>query len=100
MAEHNGSYSTAFKNSIDWLSRIDNKVWKNKPTLLMATSPGQRGGATVLQSALNSFPHLGANIIANFSLPSFNQIFSKNGLTDDNLNNDLNKKIKLLQDAI
>lgn len=100
LAEHNGSYSTAFKNAYDWMSRIDKLVWKNKPMLLMATSPGARGGATVLQTAKMGFPYLGANIIADFSLPSFYDNFSENGLKNTALNDDLNQKIKLLQQAI
>ena len=55
LAEHNGSYAAAFKNAYDWMSRINQKVWKNKPMLLMATSPGARGGATVLQTAKSRF---------------------------------------------
>lgn len=100
LAEHNGSYATAFKNAFDWLSRIDQKVWKSKPMLLMATSPGGRGGATVLQTAKTSFPHLGGNIIADFSLPSFYDNFSEDGLSDSTLNTTLNEKIEMLQKAI
>ena len=100
LAEHNGSYSTAFKNAFDWLSRIDKKVWKDKPMLLMAASPGGRGGVTVLQTAKASFPHLGGNIIADFSLPSFYNNFSEKGIEDSALQNDLNQKIRLLQEAI
>jgi len=100
LAEHNGSYSVAFKNAFDWLSRIDKNVWKNKPMLLMATSPGGRGGATVLATAKNTFPRLGGNIVADFSLPKFNDNFSENGLNDDDLNRNLNHKIALLSEAI
>ena len=100
LAEHNGSYSTAFKNAYDWMSRINQKVWKNKPMLLMTTSPGARGGIGVLESAKMSFPHLGANIIADFSLPSFYDNFSENGLKNEDLNNSLNEKIELLEKAI
>ncbi|MBG6129448.1 NAD(P)H-dependent FMN reductase [Aquimarina sp. EL_43] len=100
LAEHNGSYTTAFKNAFDWLSRIDQKVWKNKPMLLMSTSPGGRGGLGVLQGAKMTFPHLGGNIIADFSLPSFYDNFSEEGLKNEKLNTDLNQKIKLLQKAI
>ena len=39
-AEHNGTYSAAYKNLFDWTSRIDQKLFQNKPTLLLATSPG------------------------------------------------------------
>ena len=77
LAEHNGSYSVAFKNLLDWISRINGKLWSNKPMFLLATSPGARGGASVLEAALNRFPYMGGNIIASFSLPLFNENFSK-----------------------
>jgi chromate reductase len=100
LAEYNGSYSSAFKNAFDWLSRIDQKVWKGKPMLLMATSPGGRGGSGVLSAAKMSFPHLGGNIIADFSLPSFYDNFSETGIKNEDLNADLEAKIKLLGEAI
>lgn len=75
LAEHNGSYSAAFKNILDWSSRINGKVWQGKPMLLMSTSPGGRGGASVLEAALKRFPFMGANIKADFSLPLFNENF-------------------------
>ena len=90
-AEHNGAYSTAFKNIYDWISRIDNDVWMNKPMFLLATSPGGRGAKTVLEIALNKFTLMNKNRIAHFSLPSFNQNFSEeNGIT----NLDLLKEFK------
>ena len=45
-AEHNGSYSVAFKNIFDWASRIEKSMWLNKPMFLLATSPGGRGGSS------------------------------------------------------
>lgn len=75
-AEHNGSYSSAFKNVLDWTSRIERSMWLDKPMFLMATSPGGRGGATVLGSATGYFPHMKANVAASFSLPSFYDNFS------------------------
>ena len=63
LAEHNGSYSVAFKNIFDWVSRIQNrKAFGNKPILLMATSPGARGGATVLEAAKGTFPYFGGKV--------------------------------------
>jgi NAD(P)H-dependent FMN reductase len=76
LAEHNGSYSAAFKNILDWASRIDGKLFAGKPMLLLATSPGGRGGASVLEAAKSRFPFLGADIKASFSLPAFNQNFN------------------------
>jgi chromate reductase len=100
LAEHNGSYSAAFKNAYDWMSRTDSKVWKNKPMLLMATSPGARGGATVLQSAKAGFPYMGGNIVADFSLPSFYDNFSDKGITNEELKTAFNQKIELFQNAL
>jgi chromate reductase, NAD(P)H dehydrogenase (quinone) len=74
-AEHNGSYTTAFKNIFDWASRINGKTFQNKPMLLLSTSTGPRGGASVLEIAKNRFPFQGGNIVGSFSLPSFNDNF-------------------------
>jgi NAD(P)H-dependent FMN reductase len=100
LAEHNGAYSTVFKNLFDWMSRIDGKLWSNKPMLLMATSPGGRGGATVLEIAKGRFPHMDGNIIADFSLPSFGQNFSEDKIVDTSLNNELSVAIKKLEQTI
>lgn len=100
LADHNGSYTAVFKNTLDWLSRVDIKVWKDKPMLLLSTSPGARGGATTLQSAKNFFPHLGGNIIADFSLGSFYDNFSENEISNDELKNELNQKIQLFEQKI
>ena len=37
-AEHNGSYTSAFKNILDWTSRIERIVWCGKPMLLLSYS--------------------------------------------------------------
>ena len=42
-AEHNGSYTAAYKNLYDWTSRIDPKVYQGKPMVMLATSPGPGG---------------------------------------------------------
>ena len=89
LAEHNGAYSAAFKNVFDWLSRINGKVWRNKPMILLSTSPGARGGQSVLQIALNRFPFGGANIIDSMSLPSFFDNFSNGLVTDIQLSDNL-----------
>lgn len=86
MAEHNGSYTTAFKNILDWSSRINGKIFHNKPMLLMSTSPGQRGAKSVLESAKARFPFHAANILSVFSLPQFELNFSEDkGITDPEL---------------
>lgn len=70
-AEHNGIFSAAYKNVFDWASRINNKMFADKPVLLLATSPGKGGGASVLSFATNSMPHFGATVKGSLSVPSF-----------------------------
>lgn len=100
LAEHNGAYATVFKNIFDWMSRIDGKLWSEKPMLLMATSPGGRGGATVLEIAKVRFPYMGGNIVGEFSLPSFNDNFSDGKLNNKALNEALNIEIEKFQKAL
>lgn len=100
LAEHNGAYSTAFKNVFDWMSRIDGKLWSDVPMLLMATSPGARGGATVLEIAKGRFPYMGGNIVADFSLPSFYDNFKEERIVDENLHHKFKEAIKKLELSI
>ncbi len=94
LAEHNGAYSAAFKNAFDWLSRIDGKVWRNKPMLLLSTSPGPRGGQSVMDLALSRFPFNGGNIIGFMTFPSFGQNFKDGAIVND----ELKTKMTLLSD--
>ncbi len=90
LAEHNGAYSAAFKNILDWSSRINSKTFQEKPMLLLATSPGARGGNTVLEIAKNRFPFQGAIVKGSFSLPNFYENFDVvNGIINDELKNQL-----------
>lgn len=101
LAEYNGNQTAAFKNLWDWLSRVDEmKFWREKPMLLLATSPGGRGGASVLKITSELLPFFGGNMIANFSLPLFHNNFSEGGIMDEALNSDLKSKIVLLQNEI
>jgi len=100
LAEHNGAYSTVFKNLFDWMSRIDGKLWNGVPMLLMATSPGARGGATVLEMANSRFSRMGGNIVGSFSFPTFNENFENGTVVNEKLKGDLGKEIKALEHAI
>lgn len=89
-AEHNGNFSSAFKNVLDWASRINAKTFQEKPMLLLATSPGARGGSSVLDIATKRFPFQGGIVKGSFSLPSFNDNFdAEKGITNEELKNQL-----------
>lgn len=86
LAEHNRSYSAAFKNLIDWCSRVDMNIFQDKPVLLMSTSPGGYGGGNVMNTAKAIFPRFKANVLQTFSLPSFQQNFDEtSGITNHEL---------------
>lgn len=90
LAEHNGAYTTAFKNIFDWTSRVNVKIFQSKKMLLMATSDGDRGGSSVLDIAKNRFPRHDAEIVGVFSLPNFSTNFDKKeGITNPELNDKL-----------
>jgi len=96
LAENNNNYSAAFKNVFDWSSRIMKEVFQQKPMLLMATSPGSRGGASVLEIGRNALPRYGADIKATFSLPAFNANFDleQNKILNAELDKELRDLIK------
>jgi len=91
-AEHNGSYSAAYKNIFDWASRINSKVFQNKSMVLFSTSPGKGGASSVLTAATNSAPHFHAEVKASLSVPSFYANFdSENGALK---NTDIQEKLE------
>ncbi len=100
LAEHNGAYSSAFKNLFDWMSRIDGKLLKDIPMLLMAASPGGRGGATVLEIAKGRFPFMGGNIVSSFSLPNFYDNFKEAKIADSSLDAKLKDAVKALKNKL
>ncbi len=100
-AEHNGSFSSAYKNVTDWMSRIERGMWANKPILMLATSPGGRGAKTVLEHAVNIYPHRGAQVVGSFSLPFFKENFDENtGITDPALLQEFLKQKESLERTI
>ena len=74
-AEHNGCYSAAYKNLYDWVSRIQPKVYQDKAMVLLSTSPGGRGGRSVMELALAQIPRFGGDVRASVMVPSFGDNF-------------------------
>ena len=100
LAEHNGAYSAAFKNAFDWISRINGKVWRDKPLLLLATSPGARGGKTVLDIALGRFPYMGGVIVGSMSVPSFYDNFKDGEIVNLELKSELFNLVSMFEKNI
>lgn len=100
-AEHNGSYTAAYKNLFDWASRIDGKVFQNKPVVYLSTSPGPGGAASVLAAAVNSAPYFGADFIASLSVPSFhdNYDLQTDRISNPALQDELERVMQLLREA-
>lgn len=83
VAEYNGLHTTAFKNLWDWMSRIEGqRIWNGKPMFLLSASPSRRDHNYVMKVSMELFPAFGANIIANFYLPSFNHFFKDNEIIE------------------
>ena len=97
-AEHNGSYTAAYKNLFDWTSRLDQKVYQGKPIIMLATSPGPGGARNVLSAAKNSAPHFSGEVKADLSIPSFYKNFDseKGQLSNDELDVQLKQALDLL----
>jgi NAD(P)H-dependent FMN reductase len=55
----------SFKNVFDWCTRISGKVFQEKAMLLMASSPGAKGGASL--KSLKKHFHFMVEISSYFS---------------------------------
>lgn len=97
-AAHNGSYTAAYKNLFDWTSRINQKIFQNKPMILLATSPGAGGGKSVLKTAIESAPHFSGVVKGSLSIPSFYDNFNQKSqqLTNVELQKKLQKELNQL----
>jgi len=100
LAEHNGTYTAAFKNIFDWISRVEVKVFRDKPLLLMATSPGGMGGQFVLAAGEQRFSRQGAKELLTFSLPNFYDNFKENKLEEEQFLSLLKEQVKKFEALI
>ncbi len=70
--EHNASMPAFFKNTIDWISRIEMKFLGGKPIALFGASPGRSATASSRANAERTLSRsLGGNVIGSLGLPSF-----------------------------
>lgn len=74
-AEHNGTFTAAFKNLYDWASRSQKRIFQHKPALFLAAAPGPGGAQSVLQAAVKAAPYMGAELSGSISVANFYQVF-------------------------
>jgi len=97
-AEHNGSFSAAFKNLFDWCSRINPKLFQGKSMVLLSTSPGSRDGANVLAAARALSSRFAGEVKASVSIPGFYENFDMESkkLNNSELDEQLYRAVKSL----
>lgn len=101
-AEYNGSFTPAWKNTYDWASRIGMQVYQGRPVLMLAASPGPRGGAGVLGAATMSAPFFGAELVGSLGIGTFYESFDAEGgaLADAERDAELRELLKKLVAAV
>jgi len=99
LAEHNSSYTVAFKNVFDWVSRIkDRKHFGEKPVFLLGTATGPGGGRHVVAAFEQRSKSSGANILQSFYLPKFKETFdSEKGIIDEEKNAEFQEKLSAVK---
>ena len=100
LAEHNGNFTVALKNILDWVSRIEMPYLKDKKILILSTSPGSYGGGNVMEVGLKYFGMFASGeIVASATFPFFNDNFQNNEIVNDELKNTILEKISIFQDS-
>ncbi|NOQ90936.1 MAG: NADPH-dependent FMN reductase, partial [Gammaproteobacteria bacterium] len=96
-----GSYTVAYKNIFDWASRINPKVFQNKPMVMLATSPGPGGASSVLAAAIASAPFFDGEVKASLSVPGFYDNFDveQGRIINDEINAQLLTAVNSLSES-
>lgn len=72
--EYNGSFSPLLKNSIDWVTRVDMGVLRDKLIGLAGASPGRGGGVRGLAMARTWFENMRLTVASDdLSIPRVNE---------------------------
>ncbi|HDZ04766.1 hypothetical protein LCGC14_0198550 [marine sediment metagenome] len=101
VSEHNSYPSAYFKNTMDWLSRLDSKFLADKKILLMSTSNGGRGAIGALEVAEKMITRFEGAVVETFSLPRYGENFDENiGITNADLSKIHSEKVSSFIKAI
>ena len=98
--EYNGSHPALLKNTIDWLTRIDRRIWV-RPTALLSASPGPRGGRRALVVLRLALDHMRVPVLERqFSLPSARETMTGDALSDAARLEELDRLVSELLTAV
>ena len=76
-----------------FIRRTDQKVWQDKPFVLLAASPGGRAGANVLQSQEYTAPFFGMDIKGKFGVGNWADAWDGRTLTREEDRDGIEKAI-------
>ena len=98
--EYNGGIPGAFKNAIDWVSRISPMPWPGKTLLLLGASPGALGAIRSLAHSRVPFESIGVFVFPEmFGLSQAHKAFDAQGkLTDAATEERLTKLLEKFRD--
>ncbi len=106
LPEHNTSLTAFFKNTVDWLSRVEKGLFADKPILLFGTSPGPGGARNVLAHAEKVLSgYLRGKVVGTLGLPKFHKSVEKHddnsiAVTDATFNDGMKTLLEKLQAAM
>lgn len=102
LPEHNGSMTPVFKNTVDWLSRIEMPIFRNKPVCILSASPGIRGGAHNREHITGLIPFWGGRVISGCSVGKFQESWDEQEgkLVHREDNNKLRETIRMFEKEI
>lgn len=81
--EYNGGYPALFKNTLDWVSRVDMLVFHPRYIGLVSASPGKTGGRRGLVHLAALFDNIFVTTHdEHFTLPAANDAFTDDGWVD------------------
>ena len=91
--EYNGSYPALLKNTIDWLTRIDRRIWV-RPTALLSASPGPGGGRRGLVVLRLALDHMHVPLLERqFSLPAAGDVLAGRTIRDADAASELDRLV-------
>lgn len=100
LAEHNLNFNTSFKNILDWVSRINMTFLEGKKMLVLSTSPGGFGGGNVMEVGLKYFGFAKGEVVASYSLPSFQNNFQEGVIVNEEIQAIVSEKLATFLQAL